>query len=361
MKKKLGIILIVVFLALTIGCTKDDTYEKYTYTFTGTFDTAIQVVGYTKNEMEFTKYSKKIQDRMMHLHKLYDKYNNYEGMNNIKTINDNAGIKPVKVDKEIIDLILFSKEMYEKTGKKTNIAFGSVLKIWSQYRDEAESNPANAKIPPLDILNEANKHTEINNVIVDPVNSTVYLVDPKMSLDVGAVAKGYSTEIVAQEVIKDGFTSGIINAGGNVRAFGKPLDNVRAKWGIGIQNPDSILGGNQDINIETVYINDASVVNSGDYQRYYIYENKIIHHLIDPVTLMPGDYFRAVAIVTQNSGLADFMSTTLFLLPIEDGKKLLNSIEGVEALWILKDGTLEATDGMKKIMYSYGATGAITK
>jgi thiamine biosynthesis lipoprotein len=368
MKKIIPILMtgILIFAFLT-GCQKqqepekEQVYDKFSYTFLDTFDTVTQVVGYAKTEEEFNGYAEKIHERMLELHQLYDKYNTYEGKNNIKTINDNAGIQPVKVDKEIIDLILMTKEMYENVGKKTNVALGSVLKIWSEYRDEAEANPAEAKIPPMDILLEANGHTDINKVIVDEKNSTVYLEDPLMSLDVGAVAKGYATEIVVKEIIQEGFTSGIISAGGNIRAFGKPMDGIRDKWGVGIQNPDGVLGTSDESILETVFLTDASVVTSGDYQRFYMVGDTRVHHLIDPVTLMPGDYFRAVSIVTENSGKADFLSTTVFLMPYEEGRALVESLDGVEALWVFKDGSIQTTEGMDKIMKSKGASGAIAK
>lgn len=254
-------------------------------------------------------------------------------------------------------MILFSKEMYEKHGV-TNIAMGSVLKIWSEYRDEAEANPEDAKIPPMGDLTKANEHTDIEKVIIDVENSTIYLEDPLMSLDVGAVAKGYATELVAKEIEAAGFTSGIISAGGNVRTIGKPLDNIRERWGIGIQNPQKIIDNSVNNVLETIFINDGSVVSSGNYQRFYIVDDKIIHHLIDPSTLMPGDYYSAVSVVTPDSGEADFYSTTAFLLPYEESRAFVESLEEVEALWVFKDGTVEVTEGMEKIMKSYGATGA---
>ncbi len=366
MKKTIAFILAAVFtFTMLTGCQKEEPpteqeYEKYTYTFFDTFDTVTQVVGYAKTEEEFNGYAEHIHERMQKLHKLYDKYNDYEGINNIKTINDNAGVKPVKVDKEIIDLILFCKKQYEEVGTKTNIAMGAVLNIWHEYRDEADYNPADAKLPPMEDLVAANEHTDIEKIMVDVENSTVYINDPLMNIDVGAVAKGFATEIVVQETTEEGLTSGIISAGGNIRAFGKPMDGLRDKWGVGIQNPDAVVGNSEDSIIETVFLTDASVVTSGDYQRFYMVGDKVVHHLIDPDTLMPGDYFRAVSVITANSGMADFLSTTVFLMPYEEGRALVESLDA-EALWIFKDGTIENTEGMKEIMKSAGATAAIGK
>jgi thiamine biosynthesis lipoprotein len=350
---------LVLFTIGLSGCQSktSDEYSKYSEGFFDTFDTLTQVVGYAKSEEEFKSYVDKMHERFLELHKLYDIYNEYEGMNNIKTINDNAGIQPIKVDKEIIDLIIFAKDWNKRTDGRTNIAMGSVLKIWHDYRDAGMDDPENAKIPPLESLKEAQKHTDINKVVVDVENNTIYLEDERMSLDVGAIAKGFATELVAQEIIAEGFESGIICPGGNIRALGKPLDGIRERWGIGIQDPNKFIATDEENVLDTIFINNASVVSSGDYQRYYIVEGEVFHHLIDPTTLMPGEYFRAVTVVAENSGVADFMSTTLFLMPYEEGKALIDKLGGIEAVWVMQDGTVQATDGMKKIMKSNGATG----
>lgn len=360
MKKVISVILAVMMIMITAsGCQKQAKveYTKYSDTFFDAFDTIIVVVGYTKTEQEFKSYFDKIKARYLELHKLYDIYNNYEGINNIKTINDNAGIKPVKVSKEIIDLILFSKEWHERTGGIKNIALGPVLSIWHDYREEGKMDPDAAKLPPMDKLKEAAKYTDINKVIVDTNNSTVFLEDKRMSLDVGAIAKGYATELVANEIMKAGFNSGIINAGGNVRALGKPLDGIRERWGVGLQDPNKPIASDDDT-FDTVFVKNASVVSSGDYQRYYVVNGKVYHHLIDPKTLMPGDYYRAVTIITEHSDVADALSAAVFLMPYEQSRKFVESLKGVDVVWFMKDGKVEATDGAKKIMKSNGATGA---
>ncbi|SHI83276.1 thiamine biosynthesis lipoprotein [Geosporobacter subterraneus DSM 17957] len=355
---KLAMLLLVMLFFSGCGTVAEKEYSKFNDSFYDTFDTLTQVVGYTETEQEFQAYVEKIHSRFQELHRYYDIYNNYEGINNVKTINDNAGIQPVKVDREIIDLILFAKDWYKKTNGNTNIAMGAVLEIWHEYREAGMDDPENAELPPMKVLQEAAKHTDINKIIVDTQNNTVYLEDPRMKLNVGAIAKGYATELVAREIMAEGFTSGIISAGGNIRVLGKPLDGVRERWGIGIQNPDKLIVTDEQNLLDTVFINNASVVSSGDYQRYYIVDGKPIHHLIDPKTLMPGEYYRAVTVVAKDSGVADFLSTEAFLLPLDQSKRLVESLEDVEMIWVMPDGTVEATDGMKKIMKSHGATGA---
>ena len=356
---KIITVLVLVSLLLS-GCQSghDNNYNKYSGSFYDSFNTLTQFIAYTKNEEEFQMFYEKAHERFLELHKFYDIYNDYEGVNNIKTINDHAGIKPITVDEDIIELILFSKKWAKQVGEDTNIAMGAVLQIWHDYREAGLDDPANAKLPPMDELKEAAEHMDLDKVIVDTVNNTVYLADKQMRLNVGAVAKGYDVEVVAKELIADGLLSGMISAGGNVRAIHKPLDGIRQRWGVGLQNPDKFIANDEDNLLDTIFINDASVVSSGDYQRYFIVDEQIIHHLIDPKTLMPGQYYRAVTILTEDSGVADFLSTAAFLLPFDESLRLVESLEGVEAVWVMPDGTVEATDGMERVMKSHGATGA---
>ncbi len=353
--KKHALWVLICCTLLLWGCTGQTNtgYSKYTYEFLGAFDTPIQFMGYAKSQEEFEALAQKGQARFVELNNLFDIYNDYEGLNNVKTINDNAGIKPVEVQQEIIDLILFSKEWYQKTNGMCNIALGSMLSIWHDYREAGIENPEKAEIPPIVALQNAMKYTDINKVIVDKDKKTVFLEENGMRLDVGSVAKGYASEVVAKELNAEGYNSFIISSGGNVRTVGKPLDGVRNKWGIGIQNPDGNPLNPDDEPIDIVYLINQSVVTSGDYQRYYTVDEKKYHHLIDPKTLMPADYYRAVVIVTEDSGLADFMSTTMFLTPFEEAKQLADKLE-IEAIWIMQDGTMRTTDKVKSMMKNLG-------
>jgi thiamine biosynthesis lipoprotein len=312
---------------------------RYEAEFLVLFDTVTKIVAYTKSKEEFTKYSQLIYDGLKEYHELYDIYNDYEGINNIKTINDNAGIKPVKVDKKIIDLMLFAKEEYKNTNSKMNIAFGSVLKIWHDYRTEGIDDPEKAKLPPMDKLKAAKEHTDINKVIIDEAESTVFLSDPEMSLDVGAVGKGFAAEQVCQMAIKAGFTSGLISVGGNVRAIGNKGESKKL-WNIGIQNPNK---EDEESILKVAYLSDLSLVTSGDYERYYTVNGKNYHHIINPETLLPSDYFTAITIICKDSGVADALSTAVFNMPFEQGLELIDSLPDAEALWIFKNGEIKTS------------------
>lgn len=346
---------------------KNPGLQKYDTTFFDTFDTVTTVVIYAESQGEAEKIGQKIHERFVDLNQLYDKYNTYPGVVNIKTLNQMAGQGPVKVEPEIIDLLSMSLDNYQKYGQ-TNIAIGAVTEIWSKYRDGHEEgaefaqgptkNPdSSPKIPSREELEVANQHTDIKNIVIDRENSTVEIKDPHLRLDVGAVAKGFATEIVAQEAIEAGLSSGLISAGGNVRIIGQPPEMDRDYFGVGLQNPEAIYPqGASDQSIkDTVYLNNSSVVTSGDYQRFYIVEGKPYHHLINPNTLMPADHYRSVSIVAEDSGLCDYLSTAAFCLPYEESKKLVESIDGVEGYWIHKDGSVTFTPGLKDKLQSQGA------
>lgn len=326
--------------------TKETRYEA---SFLELFDTVTQIVGYAKNEEEFTNYAQMIYDELKEYHELYDIYNDYDGINNIKTINDNAGIEPVKVDQKIIDLLEFAKEAYEETDGKTNIALGAVLSVWHDYRTKGIDDPENAELPPMDVLEEKIQHTNIEDLIINEEESTVYLQDPEMSLDVGAIAKGYATEQVSQYIEQQGLTHAMLSVGGNVRTIGtKFLDNNEEEaWSVGIQNPDL---ESEDTNLYILNLENYSLVTSGVYQRYYTVDGKQYHHIIDPETLMPADYFLSVSIICRDSGKADSLSTAVFNMPYEDGLKLVESLDDTEALWVFEDGSMQYSSGFENFI-----------
>lgn len=272
--------------------------------------------------------------------KLFDIYNEYEGINNICTVNKNAGKSPVVVDKDLFELLEYSKEIYAVTNGKVNIAMGSVLKIWHSYREAGLEDSENAKVPSIEELLEAAKHIGINSLELNKEALSVYINDKNVSLDVGAIAKGFAVEKAAKALEDAGYESVLISAGGNVRAVGtKPSGE---KWKVGIADPS---GGNSYPAV--CEIADNSVVTSGSYQRFYTANGKNYHHIIDPETLFPSDYFVSVSVCVKDSGLADALSTALFLMSEEEGRALCESASA-EALWIYGDGKTSATTGFPK-------------
>ena len=325
---------------LLSGCSAGEKAEKTVYdaTFLTLFDTLTTIRGYADSQEAFTEISQPIYEELLRYHQLFDIYKEYEGLNNLKTINDNAGIAPVEVDSAIIDLLTDCREYYELTGGKVNVAMGSVLNLWHEARSAGIDDPAHAALPEMAALEEAAAHTDFDAVIIDEANSTVYLSDPAMRLDVGAVAKGWAAQRAAEKA-----PSGLLlSVGGNVCATG-PKDENGTPWIVGVNDPD---GGDY---LHTIYVTSGSVVTSGDYQRYYVVDGEVYHHIIDPQTLMPSTYWRSVTIVCADSGLADALSTALFLLPLEEGRTLLESC-GAEAMWADAEGNQYYTPGFEAII-----------
>ena len=231
---------------------------RYQATFLDLFDTLTTIVGYAESEEAFTETAPGIQNSLREYHELYDIYDDYEGINNIKTINDAAGGETVEVDGRIIDLLLYCKEMYEKTGGQLDAAMGSVLSLWHDAREAGLDDPENAALPDTAALEAAAEHCNLDSVIIDAEASTVQITGPETQLDVGAVAKGYATE----QVCKDLPSGYLVSVGGNVRATGPKPDG--SAWIVGVQDPD---GGAEDYLLR-LNVSEGSIVTSGDYQRY---------------------------------------------------------------------------------------------
>ena len=341
MRKRMILLLLALALLLS-GCAAGPKAEEpkyYNATFLTLFDTVTTIRGRAESEAAFTETAQAVHDELLVYHQLFDIYNDYEGLNNLKTINDNAGIAPVEVDSRIIALLLDCREYYERTGGRVNVAMGSVLNLWHEARNDGINDPANAYLPDGEALKAAANHMDLNAVVIDEEASTVYLPDPGMRLDVGAVAKGWSVQRVS-ETAPAGL---LISVGGNICATG-PKDDTGTPWVGGIQDPDR-----GDSYLHTVYVTGGSVVTSGDYQRTYMVDGKLYHHIIDPDTLYPSAYWRSVTIVCDDSGLADALSTALFLLPLEEGQKLLDE-SGAEAMWADGEGNRFYSPGFEKLI-----------
>lgn len=341
-------------LSLFTACAPKVQYEKYNGTIWDSFDTIISVVSYHKNDSEHTAFMEELRSEYTRLNKLYDIYNNYPDMNNAKTINDNAGIAPVKVDEDLFNLIEFSIDWHKKTNGKVNIALGSVLRIWHDVRTDAEfSTPV---LPSMDVLQQANQHTDISSIVLDRENMTVFITNPDTKIDIGAVAKGYATELIADKMAQK-YESFAISAGGNVKVHGSPLDG-RTRWGIGIQNPAvdenyNMVGGNIDL----AYIaENTSVVCSGGYQRFFVLDGERYHHLIDPETLYPKNTYLGVTILCEDSGVADVLSTAIFMLEKDEALSFIDTIPDAECILVLADGSIHKTSGFDKYLESCGVT-----
>ncbi len=199
-------------MLLAAGCAQPR-QKRYQAEFLSLFDTVTTIVGYADSEEQFKTFAGQVREKLEEYHRLYDIYNNYDGLNNIKTINDNAGKAPVPGDRRSIALLNIAQEAYSATDGKVNVAMGSVLRLWHDYREAGLDDPEHSQLPQASQLETAAGHTDINSVVIDEAASTVFLSDPQMLLDVGAVAKGYAVEQVARYFEDRGVASLLISVG----------------------------------------------------------------------------------------------------------------------------------------------------
>ena len=346
MKKRIAALLLLLSLIiLPLTACKGDTAPKekskiyYLY-----FDTVCTVTDYSGLSGEdFSTLCTLIEDELMRYHRLFDIYNSYSGVTNICDINAAEG-ESVAVSDELIDFLLYAKEIYTLTGGEVNIALGTVLALWHDEREAASLNPEGARLPDAEKLATLSHHTDIDKLLIDKASGTVRLLDPHMRLDVGALGKGYAAKKIIELLEERGYTSVLLNLGGNVSAVG-------TKWGgapfvAGVRNPAP--QSSLDRYVATLDIIDASLSTSGDYERFYTVGGVDYHHIIDKDTLMPSDTgFRSVTVLGPDPAVTDALSTALFCLSFDEGRELISSISGYEAFWIFDDGRTEKTEGFK--------------
>ena len=321
-------VLCVLLAGILAACTGNSAYRRYRVDFFDVFDTFSFIIGYAQSQEEFDYLSREIRAELQRLHRLFDIFYEYEGINNLRTINNNAGIAPVEVDPVIIDMLQLSVEAYRISGGVVNIAIGPVTEIWREARAEEF-------IPSMEDLLAAGSYIDISGLIINEEMGTVFLQHKGMSLDVGAIAKGFAIELAAQAAIAAGFESFLLSVGGDVRVAASPPGG---NWSIGVSNPE---GGDL---LDIVYAQNTSVFSSGDYLRYFEIDGQRFHHIIGPHTLMPAVNHRSVAVIYPDGGMADVISLVAFILDIDDAKEFVAGL-GAEAVWMLRDGTVVATDG----------------
>lgn len=343
-KSLISLCAIIGLLVILTGCPtvaiREDSQKPQgmvNFTF---FDTVSYVYSYAGDSQEdFETRANGVFEVLGEYHRLFDIYYEHSGVTNLKTLNLNAGGEAMVVDERLVDFLLYAKELYEVTDGEMNIMMGSVLRLWHDAREGGVS------IPSEETLNEAALHTSIDLLEIDEEKNTVRITDPDASIDVGALGKGYATERAAEYLKSIGAESYVLNIGGNIRIIGTKTDG--SGWKTGIKNP-----ADPETYAKYLTLSDISCVTSGNYERYYTVDGKRYHHIIDKDTLMPSEHFASVTILTEDSGLADALSTALFSMSHEDGLKIAEEIGGVEVIWITPEGEILTTDGIAALEYS---------
>lgn len=340
------LVLLLAALLSAVSCGRGE--EPRTNTYYEYFDTVSYISSYrgsAESEEEFEDICARIEGIMKKYHRLMDIYHEYEGMNNLATVNKNAAVAPVEVSEELIELLLYAKEIYRLTGGEVNVAMGAVLSLWHECREEAEADTGAAHLPEEEALRAAAEHTSIDSIVIDRSASTVYISDKDTSIDLGAIGKGYAAERAAEYLDEQKIDSYVLNFGGNIRAVGTKPDGEA--WVTGITDPDP---DSKDAYAARISLSDSSCVTSGSYQRYFTVDGKDYHHIIDKDTLYPSEHFVSVSVITPDSALADALSTALFSMSYEDGLALCESIGGVGVIWIRPDGEILMSEEINAIL-----------
>ncbi|MBQ7332982.1 MAG: FAD:protein FMN transferase [Clostridia bacterium] len=325
MRKFFSLILALLCLFSLFSCGDGESGKENTRLFYDYFDTWGTLYDFSgARYSDFSKVADEVEKILKEYHELCDIYNKYEGKNNLATVNEMAGRGPVEVDEKLIELLEYSKEIYYLTNGETNVAFGSVLKIWHEYRE------AGVDVPDITELEEANLHTDIEKMVINHSLGTVELLDSRMSLDVGAVAKGYAVEMVAEYLKEKELSSYFFDMGGNLRAIGEKSNGV--PFSSAVQNV--VLGGYA----ARFELFDSALVTSGSYVRYYTVDGINYHHIIDKDTLFPKNDYVSVSVKATSSALADALSTALFNMDIQEAEVLLGKLTGVSAVFVKPDG-----------------------
>jgi len=293
-------------------------------------DTYINIKIYDVDEKTKDKAFDNIDKIYKKYHELSDRYQKYDNVKNIYYINNIDINTEIEIEKELYDLIDYSVSFCKDSNGLLNIAMGNVIDVWKSYRDGEKEG-----IPTVDELK--NQNINLDDLVL---SNNKILKKSNISLDLGAFAKGYATEVAGDYLESIDIDKYIINAGGNVKV-GKHYDNKKYK--IGLQKPT------KDSEIyQVVKGNNIAVTTSGSYERFYEYEGISYHHIIDPNTLFPPKYMLSVSVISEYSTYADALDTMLFLMPLEEGLEYVYKLDDIEAIWYTNDGKIIESEGFKK-------------
>ena len=248
-------------------------------------------------------------------------------------INKNAGIRPVKVDKELFDLIERAIKISKLTDGAFDISYAAMDKIW-RYDGTMTQKPSE------DEIKKSIAKVGYQNIVLDKKESTVFLKLEGMKIGFGAIGKGYAADKAKALLIEKGVLAGIINASGDLDAWGKQPDGK--DWMVAITNP---LNKAKAFSWLPVY--NGAVVTSGNYEKFVTFDGVRYSHIIDPRTGYPSTGVESVTIFTSNAELADALATSVFVMGVVVGLDFINQLKGVECIIVDDKNKLHISDDIK--------------
>lgn len=263
----------------------------------------------------------------------------HEAGSDLWNLQEKAGVEPVSIAPETMELLMAAKAYYALSEGYLDISLGALIDLWNVGGE--------GHIPTEDEKGQALSLKGLEELELDEVNSTAYLPRAGMKLDLGALAKGFMADKLKVFLLERGVTSGILDLGHNILLIGgKPQTG---SFTVGVKNP---LEGEAETELAAVVqVTDKSVVTSGTYERYFERDGVRYHHILDPFTGEPARTgVLSVTIVSDASLEGDALSTTCLLLGQERGLKLIESLDNVECMFILEDGTRVYSSGFRALI-----------
>ena len=248
-------------------------------------------------------------------------------------INKLSGIQPIKVDKELFDLIERSIAISTLTNGAFDISYASMDRIW-KYDGSMREMPSEEKI------SNSIKKVGYQNIIIDKEAQTVFLKLKGMKIGFGAIGKGYAADKAKALLIEKGAKAGIINASGDLNAWGKQANGK--DWMVAITNPL-----NKNKVFSWLPINDSAIVTSGNYEKFISFNGIRYSHIIDPRTGYPSTGIISTSIMTSNAELADAISTSVFVMGVETGLDFINQLKGVDCIIIDEQNKIHTSNNIK--------------
>ena len=278
-----------------------------------------------------------ILDDAVEMLKMYEhRFSANDDSSELMEVNQNAGIKAVKVHPDLFDLIKIGKVHSCAQNSFLNIAIGPIVQTWRiGFKD--------VKVPTKQEIDNLLEITDPNQIILDERDQSVFLKKKGMAINLGALAKGYIADLMIEYLKKRDVDSGLINLGGNVLVFGDAKHNQDLLWHIGIQNPSQIRGNH----LFTIGIKNKSVVTSGIYERNYTENGKTYHHILNPKTGYPVETDVAgLSIISKKSVDGEIWTTRLFGKHVEDIMDEINSLPDIEGVVVTTEGKVYYTSGV---------------
>lgn len=301
----------ILFLLISLSVFAQENFKRTLKLMGSRFD--ITVVA--SNEKEGNAFIDLAVTEISRIEKLIS---SWDSNSETSLINDNAGVAPVKVNKELFDLIERSLAISNLTNGAFDISYASMDRIW-KFDGSMTEMPAEEEIIKSVVK------VGYQKIILDSEEKTVFLKLKDMKIGFGAIGKGYAADKAKNLLIENGVKAGIINASGDLNAWGKQSNGK--DWMVAITNPL-----NKEKAFSWLPINDAAVVTSGNYEKFVKFNGIRYSHIIDPRTGYPSTGIISVTIFTSNAEFADAISTSIFVMGVETGLDFINQLQGVDCI-----------------------------